>query len=192
MDTPHPAQARRASGAVTALIGLTAVAIVFLFNTNVFTTHWYALFKVVHVTGAVAWVGGGLTLTILGMRTERSNDPGEMATIARQVAFVGEWIFAPIGLIVFLAGIAMVINLDLGWGTSWIVVGLVGYAITFLTGFLVLSPLAKRVAPDQDEGRRGGRDAGGDPADPADRTRRHRGAPARRRRHCSQAVHLVH
>ena len=45
MDTPHPAQARRASGAVTALIGLTVaiVAIVFLFNTNVFTTHWYAL-----------------------------------------------------------------------------------------------------------------------------------------------------
>jgi uncharacterized membrane protein len=148
MDTPHPTQARRASGAVTALIGLTVaiVAIVFLFNTNVFTTHWYALFKVVHVTGAVAWVGGGLTLTILGMRAERSNDPGEMATIARQAAFVGERIFAPIGLIVFLAGIAMVINLDLGWGTSWIVVGLVGYAITFLTGLLVLSPLAKRVA----------------------------------------------
>ena len=98
------------------------------------------------MTGAVAWVGGGLTLTILGMRAERSNDPDEMATIARQAAFVGERIFAPIGLIVFLAGIAMVINLDLGWGTSWIVVGLVGYAITFLTGLLVLSPLAKRVA----------------------------------------------
>lgn len=98
------------------------------------------------MAGAVAWVGGGLTLTILGMRAERSADPGEMATITRQAAFVGERIFAPIGLIVFLAGIAMVINLHLGWGTSWIVVGLVGYAITFLTGSLVLGPLAKRVA----------------------------------------------
>jgi hypothetical protein len=75
------------------------------------------------------------------MRAERSTDPGEMATIARQAAFVGGRIFAPIGLIVFLAGIAMVIDLHLGWGTSWIVVGLVGYAITFLTGPLVLSPL---------------------------------------------------
>jgi uncharacterized membrane protein len=148
MEAPQLAQARRASGAVTALIGLTVavVAIVFLFNTNLFPSHWYAFFKVVHVAGAVAWVGGGLTLTILGMRAERSADPGEMATIAKQAAFVGERIFAPIGLIVFLAGIAMVVNLHLGWGTSWIVVGLVGYAITFLTGSLVLGPLAKRVA----------------------------------------------
>ena len=39
----------------------------------------------------------------------------------------------------------MVINLHLGCGTTWIVIGLVGYAITFLTGLLVLGPLAKRI-----------------------------------------------
>jgi uncharacterized membrane protein len=103
------------------------------------------LFKLVHVVGAVAWVGGGLTLTILAARAERSSNPIEMATIARQAAFVGERVFAPIGLIVFLAGIAMVINLHWGWGTTWIVIGLVGYVLTFLTGLLVLGPQAKRV-----------------------------------------------
>jgi uncharacterized membrane protein len=39
----------------------------------------------------------------------------------------------------------MVVNLNIDWSTSWIVAGLVGYAITFLTGLLVLSPMAKRV-----------------------------------------------
>jgi uncharacterized membrane protein len=68
-----------------------------------------------------------------------------MATIARQAAFVGERVFAPIGLIVFLMGIAMVINLHWGWGTTWIVIGLAGYVLTFLTGLLVLGPQAKRV-----------------------------------------------
>jgi uncharacterized membrane protein len=150
METPHaeaPAQRSLPSGPVTAAIGLTvvAVALVFLFETNVFTSDWYALFKLIHIVGAVVWVGGGLTLTILAMRAERSSDPGEMATIARQAAFAGERVFAPVGLLVFLMGIAMVINLHWGWGTTWIVIGLVGYAVTFLTGLLVLGPQAKRI-----------------------------------------------
>ena len=152
METPHatepPAERRLSSGPVTAVVGIAVavVALIFLFQSNVFTSDWYALFKLVHVTGAVVWVGGGLTLTILGLRAERSTNPGEMATIARQAAFVGERVFAPVGLLVFLMGIAMVINLHWGWGTTWIDIGLVGYVITFLTGVLVLGPLAKRIA----------------------------------------------
>jgi uncharacterized membrane protein len=151
MDTPHasepPAERGLPSGPVTAAIGLAVaiVGLVFLFESNGFTSHWYALFKLVHVTGAVVWVGGGLTLTILAMRAERSSDPTELATIARQAAFVGERVFAPVGMLVFLMGIAMVINLHWGWGTTWIVIGLVGYVLTFLTGLLVLGPQAKRV-----------------------------------------------
>src|SRR6478735_6262401 len=150
MDTPHSAEAaadRRASNTVTAVVGLAvvALALVFLFNSNVFTSNWYAFFKWVHVTGAVLWVGGGLALTILALWAERKQDPAEMAMLARQAAFIGERVFAPVGLLVLLTGIAMVINLHWGWGTSWIVIGLVGYAITFLTGLLVLGPQAKRV-----------------------------------------------
>jgi len=151
METPHvtepPAERELPSGPVTAAIGLAVVALglVFLFESNVFTSNWYALFKWVHVTGAIIWVGGGLTLTILAARADRSSDPNEMATVAKQAAFVGERVFAPVGLVVFLMGIAMVLNLHWGWGTTWIVIGLVGYAITFLTGLLVLGPQAKRV-----------------------------------------------
>jgi putative copper export protein len=94
MDTPHPAEAaadRRTSNTVTAVVGLAvlALALVFLFNTNVFTSDWYALFKWVHVTGAVLWVGGGLALTILALWAERKQDPAEMAMLARQAGFIG-------------------------------------------------------------------------------------------------------
>jgi uncharacterized membrane protein len=145
--TESPAERGLPSGPVTAGIGLAVVvvALIFLFNASPFPSHWYFLFKLLHVVGAVVWVGGGMTLTILAMRAERSRDPREMATIARQAAFVGERIFAPVGLLVFLMGIAMVINFHWGWGTTWIVIGLIGYVITFLTGLLVLGPLAKRI-----------------------------------------------
>lgn len=106
---------------------------------------WYALFKTVHVTFAVVWIGGGLLLTLLGIMAELKDDPNEIAIIARQAAFAGERIFAPAGLVVFLMGIAMMINTDWGWGKFWVVAGLVGYAATFITGIAVLSPLAKRI-----------------------------------------------
>jgi hypothetical protein len=145
METPHTTPApvdRRASNMITVLVGLAVaiLVIVFVLNTNTFPSHWYAFFKIVHVAGAVLWVGGGLTITILALWAERKQDPAEMATLARQAAFIGERVFAPVGLIVLLAGIAMVINLHWGWGTSWIVAGLVGYTIAFLTGLLVLGP----------------------------------------------------
>src|SRR5580765_6170688 len=121
MDTPHPAEAapdRRASNAVTATVGLAvvALALVFVFNTNVFTSDWYAFFKWVDVTRAVLWVGGGLALTILALKAERSAEPAEEATVASQAALVGERVFAPIGLLVLGRGIAMVGNLHLGCG----------------------------------------------------------------------------
>ena len=151
MDTPNaeaPAPRGLPSGPVTALIGLAVatVAIIFLFETGAFPSRWYYLFNLVHVVGAVTWVGGGVLLTILAMRAERSSDPGDMAAVSKQAAFVGEKIFAPVGLLVFLMGVAMVNNLHWGWGTTWIVIGIVGYALTFLTGLLVLSPQSKRLA----------------------------------------------
>ena len=141
-----PAAARNSSGLITAAIGLTVVVVATLFAFNsAWYAHWYAVFRVVHVAVAVFWVGGGLLLTILGLRAERSGDPNEMATLARQAAFTGERFFAPAGGIVLLMGIAMMLHTNWGWGKFWIVAGLVGYAITFVTGVAVLSPLAKKV-----------------------------------------------
>jgi uncharacterized membrane protein len=40
----------------------------------------------------------------------------------------------------------MMLNTNWGWGKFWIVAGLIGYVITFLTGILVLAPLAKKTA----------------------------------------------
>ncbi len=138
--------ARGMSARVTIGVGVAVVffAILFAFN-SAWYGHWYALFRVIHIVMAVFWVGGGLLLTILGLRAERSTDPMEMATLARQAAFAGERLFAPAGAIVLLMGIAMRINTNWGWGKFWVVAGLIGYAATFVTGIAVLSPLAKKL-----------------------------------------------
>jgi uncharacterized membrane protein len=141
-----PADARR-SAPLTALLGLAVIGVglLFAFESGWGMDNWYSIFKWVHVSVAVFWVGGGLLLTVLGLRAERSTDPREIVTLAQQAAFAGEKIFAPGGLLVLLMGIGMVIHNHLGWGHFWIVAGLVGYAATFVTGIAVLSPLAKKI-----------------------------------------------
>ncbi|MBV8562876.1 MAG: DUF2269 family protein [Actinobacteria bacterium] len=151
METIESAEAaadrRDASGIVTLVVGLAVVGVALLFAFKATDAHsaWFAVFKLVHVGTVVFWVGGGLLLTALGLRAERSKDAAEIATIARQAAFAGERIFAPGGMVVLAMGIAMVINHHIGFGTTWVDIGLAGYAMTFVTGVAVLSPLAKKV-----------------------------------------------
>jgi uncharacterized membrane protein len=148
MDTPAGTAAAEQRSATSfnllLLAGVIVIAVIFAFSS--LGDHWYALFKWLHVTFAVVWIGGGAFITILAIRAQRSGDTGEILTIARQAAFAGERIFAPAGLIVFVMGIAMMLNFDWGWGSFWIVAGLIGYAATFITGVAVLSPLAKQIA----------------------------------------------
>ena len=147
METSAPTtpQARSSAPLTGVLAGVVlVVAIVFISNAS-WSNAWYSAFKAIHVLAAVIWIGGGAFLTILGVAAERKKDPVELATIARQAATVGEKLFAPAGLVVVAMGIAMMVNTDWGWGRFWVVAGLVGYAITFVTGAGGLAPMAKKV-----------------------------------------------
>jgi uncharacterized membrane protein len=150
MDTPATgsAAASRGSNNLTyaLLLAVAVVGIVFSFSGSALVPNdWYALFKAVHVVLAVVWVGGGVTLVLHAIRAERTSDHAMLAVVAKQAAFMGEKVFAPAGLVAFLAGIAMMLNSSWGWSHFWVIVGLVGYAATFVIGIAVLSPLAKKI-----------------------------------------------
>jgi uncharacterized membrane protein len=150
MDTPAEGSAAPARGnqnlTYLILAGVVVIGVVFAFSGSAaLPNDWYAVFKAIHVTFAVIWVGGGFSIMINAIRAQRTWDPKQVVTVAQQAAFLGEKIFAPAGLVVFLMGIAMMINTSWGWGHFWIVVGLLGYATTFGIGIGVLSPLAKKI-----------------------------------------------
>jgi uncharacterized membrane protein len=148
METTSPVQVTdRGRSWITPAIGLAvlAVGLLFAFEATDASTTWFGIFKLVHVGVAVFWVGGGLLLTALALRAERSDDPEDLVTVARQATFVGEKLFAPAGGVVLAMGIAMVINRHIGFGTTWVDIGLAGFALSFVTGVAVLSPRAKRI-----------------------------------------------
>jgi uncharacterized membrane protein len=150
MDTPaaEPAAVSRGSTNLTygILAGVAIIGVIFAFSSSeAVPNNWYSLFKAVHVLGAVIWVGGGVSIMIHAIRGQRAYKPEDIVTVAKQAAFMGEKVFAPVGLVTFLMGIAMMINTSWGWGHFWIVVGLIGYASTFVVGVAILSPMAKKI-----------------------------------------------
>jgi uncharacterized membrane protein len=107
---------------------------------------WYTFFKSVHVTAAAIWIGGALMIQAFAFRITRSGDAKRQADFAKDSEVVGMRVFIPATWLVLLAGIGMMINLDLSWGQNWIVFGLIAFALSFVVGAGFLGPEGGRIA----------------------------------------------
>ena len=106
----------------------------------------YTVLKTIHILAAVTWVGGGAILVTLIGRARRAADTGTLVTLIRQVLFVGPRIFAPSSLVMVVTGIWMILN---GGGYSnwdlWVILGLIGWGATFVTGNFFLRPTSDKL-----------------------------------------------
>ena len=106
---------------------------------------WYEFFLFVHITAAVIWLGGAFTFQMYGFVVRRGGDPSEIALFAGRAGHLSERMFVPAALTVVLAGVALMINGSWDWSQLWVIFALVTFAASFLTGVLVISPMAKRI-----------------------------------------------
>ena len=106
---------------------------------------WYEFLKFVHVVMAIIWVGGAITIQVLAFRILKTNDPIRLANLTSDAGALGERLFAPASGILVIAGVLMV--LDSGWDFSdtWIVIGIIGFLATLVTGLFYLTPTAKKL-----------------------------------------------
>ena len=105
----------------------------------------YELLLFVHVLAAVVWVGGALSLQVLAVRAERSEDGGRMASFATEAEWVGSRVFLPASIVLLLAGIGLTLEGGYGFTTPWVLVGLIAYGLSALTGSLFLGPESGRI-----------------------------------------------
>ncbi len=104
----------------------------------------YTILKVLHVGLAIVWLGGGMAMLILGMRADRARDDAELVRVVQNVIYMASHVFVPSALGVVIAGVVMVF-LGQDWSDLWVILGLVGFAITFSMGKFVIEPRAKRM-----------------------------------------------
>jgi uncharacterized membrane protein len=91
----------------------------------------------VHIGGAIVWVGGGLMLTIVGSRARQSGDMAVMSHFARMLSLVGLRVFAPSVLVVVASGVWLVITQSREFTELWVLLALAAFAAAFVIGALV-------------------------------------------------------
>jgi uncharacterized membrane protein len=107
---------------------------------------YYEVLLFVHVLGVAVWFGTGFALLVLGNRFDRGGDHAGLRSLFDQSAWLANRIFIPVSLVVVLAGILLVVEGPWAFDDLWVVLGLAGFAVTFLTGLLMLKPLSEGIA----------------------------------------------
>ena len=105
----------------------------------------YELLRLLHVAGAIAWVGGGLGLLVLHRQLARVRDHATLAAIGRQSQALGNRLFVPASLATVGFGIALVATEDVvGFGDLWILIGFGGIVASGIAQSVVAGPAGKR------------------------------------------------
>jgi uncharacterized membrane protein len=107
---------------------------------------WYTFFKSIHVITAVIWVGGAAMIQAFAFRILRTGDGKRQADFAKDAEVIGMRVFIPASLILFLAAIGMMVNLDWSWSQNWIVLGVIAFGLSFALGAGFIGPESGRIA----------------------------------------------
>ncbi len=105
----------------------------------------YQIYLAVHVTAAVIWVGGDITLTTLGIVFERRQDGETLAALGKMGAWIGVKVYTPALFIVLAFGLAMMHEGDVDFGQFWIIFALVGWTIATVVGVGFVGPELGRI-----------------------------------------------
>ena len=112
----------------------------------------YLIFKFLHVFSAVCWVGGGLCMTVLGAFASARKDEAEMLRVVESVAYMANRWFMPASLLTLIFGLLATWSGGL-FTQLWVILGLAGFAMAFLTGSLVLGPTSEKIRKLKEAGR---------------------------------------
>jgi uncharacterized membrane protein len=110
------------------------------------TVDGYTILKMFHVLFAVVWIGGAVTVNVLGTRAVAANNGERLALFGRDTEWLGTHVYLPSSLLVLLFGVLAVLRGHLGFGHAWIILGLVGIGLTAVTGSAFIGPELKRLA----------------------------------------------
>jgi uncharacterized membrane protein len=106
---------------------------------------YYDALLFLHIAAAIVWLGAGFVLQLLTVRAERTDDSELVKKLMEQDEWLALRLFIPSSLAVLVLGILLTIEGPWSFGDLWIVLGLLGYAVSFLVGILFLKPEGERI-----------------------------------------------
>ncbi len=105
----------------------------------------YDIIVTFHILSVILWVGGGLTLLLGAELVRRRRGAPGVLPIVDVVALLGPVYFVPVSLVTLISGVAAA-WVGPGFAHLWVILGLAGFASTFLTGLLAIKPRAEAIS----------------------------------------------
>ena len=106
---------------------------------------YYEALLFLHILGATVWVGAAVLYDLLFLRAKQAADPILAQRLTAHTEWLAKRLFIPTSLAVLVLGILLTIEGPWSFGDLWIVLGLAGFATTFLVGVGGIEPEAKRI-----------------------------------------------
>lgn len=112
----------------------------------------FEIYKFLHVSMAIIWVGGGIFGAILTARAKTAS-PAHTLGIARDMAFVSGRVFAPAAILTLVFGVLMVLDADVfEFEQTWIAIGLGAIVVSIALGAGFLGPQSGKLLAELESG----------------------------------------
>ena len=93
-----------------------------------------------HILGAIIWVGGGVMLSLIGARARKSEGPRIIGEFAQTLSYTGLRVLMPAVLVVLVTGVWLVLSSsEFNITQLWVLLALGAFVLAFLIGAIYLS-----------------------------------------------------
>ena len=104
----------------------------------------YELVLFVHIVCAIIWVGGAFFSQLLAIRVSRSSDPSDLPKLGANIAYLGQRVFLPASILLFIAGLILV-SQRWQFSSLWVSLSMLLWLVSAVTGALYLGPTTAKV-----------------------------------------------
>ena len=105
----------------------------------------YYAYLAIHVLSAVIWVGGDVTLTVLGIVFERRGEGATLGALGRMGAWIGTRVYTPTLVVTLVFGVILMQKGNFDWGQFWVIFALVGWTVAAVVGVGFVGPELGRI-----------------------------------------------
>jgi uncharacterized membrane protein len=105
----------------------------------------YELYLAVHILCAVLWVGGGVSVHILGRWVANTGDPERMVAFNRDAVKIGNVFYAPLALVLIVVGVLLVEEVGYEYSELWIALGFLGWLFSLVVGLGFYAQQARKI-----------------------------------------------
>jgi uncharacterized membrane protein len=105
----------------------------------------YELYLALHIVCAVLWVGGGVSVHILGRWVSKSGDPERLVAFNRDAVKISTVFYAPLALVLIVSGVLLVEEVGYSYGDLWITLGFLGWLFSLAVGLAFYPQQSRKI-----------------------------------------------